>query len=61
MNLRFPRSWSEHRHPVNVRHYGDERTTGERVADAVAACVGSWPFILIQSALLSRGSWRTPT
>lgn len=39
------------RHPVNVAHY-DGRSTGERVADAVAARVGSWPFIVIQSFLL---------
>ena len=52
MHLRFPVGWSEHRHPVNVRHYGDERTAGERTADAVAALVGSWPFIIVQSTLL---------
>lgn len=52
MNLRFPRGSGEHRHPVSKRHYGDERTLGERTADTVAAGVGSWPFILIQSALL---------
>jgi uncharacterized membrane protein len=31
---------------------GAKRTTGEKVADAVAARVGSWPFISIQSFLL---------
>src|SRR3569623_748724 len=31
------------------------RTTGERVADAVAAFIGSWPFIIGQSLLL--GGW----
>ena len=31
---------------------GGGRTTGEQVADAVAARVGSWPFIIIQSVLL---------
>ena len=39
------------RHPVNVRHI-DGRSVGERVADVVAARVGSWPFILTQSAAL---------
>lgn len=39
------------RHPVNVRHF-DGRSMGERVADVVAARVGSWPFILTQSAAL---------
>jgi uncharacterized membrane protein len=29
-----------------------ERTLGDRVADGVAATVGSWPFIIIQSVLL---------
>ncbi len=41
-----------HLHPVNVRHLGDGRTRGERVADGVAARVGSWPFIIVQSTLL---------
>ena len=40
------------RHPVNVRHF-DGRSTGERVADAVASRVGSWPFIIVQSVLLA--------
>ncbi len=55
MNLRFPRDWGEHRHPVNIRHVGERRTFGERVADGVAASVGSWPFIITQSILL--GLW----
>jgi uncharacterized membrane protein len=52
MRLRFPRDASANRAPVNVRHY-DRRTFGERVADAVAAGVGSWPFIVGQSILLA--------
>lgn len=40
-----------HRHPVNMRHH-DSRSTGERVADSVAARVGSWPFIIVQSSML---------
>ena len=55
MRLRFPRRPEPIRHPVNVRHSGDERTTGERVADGVAAGVGSWPFIITQSIIL--GLW----
>jgi uncharacterized membrane protein len=52
MRLRFPRdAHRPHRAPVNVRHV-DHRTLGERVADAVAGRVGSWPFILTQSAIL---------
>ena len=52
MRLRFPRDQVANRAPVNVRHLGVRRTTGERVADAVAAGVGSWPFIIVQSTLL---------
>jgi uncharacterized membrane protein len=54
MTLRFPRGVGEHRSPVNIRHL-EERTRGERLADAVAASVGSWPFIVTQSLLL--GLW----
>jgi uncharacterized membrane protein len=53
MGLRFPRPWRALHHPVNIRHFGDGRTVGERVADGVAAGVGSWPFILVQTALLA--------
>ena len=49
MRLRFPIDLSTHRHPVNIRHEGEERTFGERTADNVAALVGSWPFIIVQS------------
>jgi uncharacterized membrane protein len=52
MTLRFPRDGGEHRSPVNIRHF-EKRTPGERVADAVAAGVGSWPFIVTQSLLLA--------
>ena len=53
MALRNPRSWGPHQHPTNVRHAGEGRTFGERVADGMAGAVGSWPFILIQSVLLA--------
>ncbi len=52
MKLRFPHDVGPHQHPTNVRHVGEGRSRGERIADAVAARVGSWPFILIQSVLL---------
>jgi uncharacterized membrane protein len=52
MSLRFPQGASKNHHPTNIRHFGDERTFGERVADDVAARVGSWPFIIVQSVLL---------
>jgi uncharacterized membrane protein len=42
---------ADHKHPVNQAHY-EEATTGERVADQLAAAVGSWPFIISQSALM---------
>jgi uncharacterized membrane protein len=45
--------FGEERHPVNVRHLGEGRTPGERIADAVAARVGSWPFIIVQTSLLA--------
>jgi uncharacterized membrane protein len=40
-----------HHHPVNIHHH-ERRSPGERVADAVTARVGSWPFIITQSCLL---------
>jgi uncharacterized membrane protein len=52
MRLRFPLDAGDPHHPINVRHMGGKRTTGEQIADAVAARVGSWPFIIIQSLLL---------
>lgn len=55
MQLRFPKAWGPHHHPANIRHLGGGRTVGERVADGVAASVGSWPFIITQSLLL--GAW----
>jgi uncharacterized membrane protein len=42
---------AEHKHPVNKAHY-DEAPLGARVADQLAAGMGSWPFIIIQSVLL---------
>ncbi|HEX2025746.1 MAG TPA: DUF1003 domain-containing protein [Actinomycetota bacterium] len=55
MRLRYPRRPGEDRNPTNIRHFGHKRTLGERVADGVAAGVGSWPFIIVQSLLL--GVW----
>jgi uncharacterized membrane protein len=42
---------ADHKHPVNRAHY-DEAPLGSRVADGVAAFIGSWPFIIGQSILL---------
>jgi uncharacterized membrane protein len=50
MRLRFPRDHGPIRSPVNIRHL-NRRTLGERVADWVAAGVGSWPFIITQSLM----------
>ena len=45
------RPGATHAHPVNVVHH-DEATFGERVADRMAAGIGSWWFLIIQSALI---------
>lgn len=37
-----------HRHPVNVAHH-DEATFGEQLADGIAAGIGSWRFLIIQT------------
>jgi uncharacterized membrane protein len=53
MSLRLqPKGSRGNRHPTNIRHFGDERTFGERIADDVTARVGSWPFIIVQTLLL---------
>ena len=31
----------------------DVRTRGERIADWIASCVGSWPFIIAQTIILT--------
>jgi uncharacterized membrane protein len=38
----------DHKHPVNVVHH-QEATFGERLADSIAAGIGSWRFLIIQS------------
>ena len=51
-----PAARYRHEHPpvrnVTVEHE-TARSLGQRVADRVAAVVGSWPFIIAQSALLA--------
>jgi uncharacterized membrane protein len=45
-----------HQHPplINVNHALVEgQTTGQRVADALALMMGSWPFIIVQSTALA--------
>jgi uncharacterized membrane protein len=38
----------DHKHPVNVLHH-DEATAGEKLADKIAAGIGSWTFLIIQT------------
>jgi len=40
-----------HRHPANQLRY-DQRTSGERLADQVAARFGSWTFISAQTVIV---------
>ncbi len=40
-----------HGHPVNIVHH-DEATFGERVADKMAAGIGSWTFLIAQSVVI---------
>jgi uncharacterized membrane protein len=42
-------SADDHKHPVNVVHL-DEATFGEMLADKIASGIGSWTFLMIQSA-----------
>ncbi len=45
-------STDDHRHPVNIVHH-DEATVGERLADGIAAFIGSWRFLIIQTAVVA--------
>jgi len=38
----------DHKHPVNVLHH-EEATFGEKLADNIAAGIGSWTFLIVQS------------
>jgi uncharacterized membrane protein len=51
LRLRHRDPNADHKHPVNKAHY-DEAPLGARVADRLAAGMGSWPFIIFQSVLL---------
>jgi uncharacterized membrane protein len=50
--LRRRKVATDHLHPVNQVHI-DEATLGERTADRVAAVLGSWPFLITQTALIA--------
>lgn len=41
-----------HQHPVNIAHH-DEASHGERLADRIAAGIGSWRFLIIQSVIVA--------
>jgi uncharacterized membrane protein len=43
-----PRS---HKHPVNQAHF-DDRDFGERIADHLAAGMGSWTFLIVQTLFM---------
>jgi uncharacterized membrane protein len=45
------RAASAHRHPVNQKHF-DDRDFGQRIADRLAAGMGSWTFLIVQTALM---------
>ncbi len=55
IHFQFPRFKHEHHAPVvNVNEVADEQLTfGQKVADAVACGMGSWRFIIIQSAIMA--------
>ncbi|HEU5199240.1 MAG TPA: DUF1003 domain-containing protein [Ktedonobacterales bacterium] len=53
-HLRFPTLKHEHPAIRNVNELADEQlTVGQKVADAVAANMGSWRFIITQSIILA--------
>ncbi len=53
-HIQFPKFKHDHPPVINVNQEFEERLTlGQRVADKVAATVGSWPFIIIQSCILA--------
>lgn len=54
IHFKFPTFKHDHPPVINVNEVADERLTiGQRVADKVAATVGSWPFIITQSIILA--------
>jgi uncharacterized membrane protein len=46
--LKFKLGHQPTRHPVNQVHH-DEATLGERMADKIAAGIGSWTFLIVQT------------
>jgi len=53
-HIQFPRFKHDHPPIVNVNKIADEQLTiGQKVADKVAATMGSWNFIITQSIILA--------
>ena len=50
--LRELRSWRRHHRAAPLDPAQADLTTGQRVADVVAATMGSWRFIILQSCIL---------
>jgi uncharacterized membrane protein len=42
---------ADHKHPVNQAHI-DDRDFGERIADQLAAGMGSWTFLIVQTVFM---------
>jgi uncharacterized membrane protein len=54
IHFKFPTFKHEHPPIIDVNEVVDEQmTVGQKVADTVAATVGSWRFIIIQSCILA--------
>ncbi len=54
IHIQFPTFKHDHPAVINVNKVADQQmTVGQRVADKVAATMGSWNFIIIQGTLLA--------
>ncbi len=53
VHIQFPKFKHDHPAIIDVNKAADEQlTVGQRIADGVAATMGSWRFIIIQSCIL---------
>ena len=54
IHFKFPTYKHDHPPVINVNEVAEEQLTmGQKIADKVAATVGSWPFIITQSIILA--------
>lgn len=54
IHITFPKFRHEHPPVIDINKVADEQMTmGQKIADKVAATVGSWKFIIIQSIVLA--------